>query len=109
MTIEIMKKIKIKINSYEIEVLVELLSIVGNNIVIDRDFKVVRSVLLPVYKRLANRTVNLGLKNKKMNFSMAFHEAHYLEMFLQDFKYWSNEYINNVTLQIKNEINQQLA
>ncbi|WP_271770417.1 hypothetical protein [Aquimarina algiphila] len=105
-----MKKIKIMVNTMEIEVLNEIFSLINRITDPTRESRVARSALLSVCQRLKSKSVNGYLKNKKLSFSMAFYEAHYLEMFLRDvYKYDYGEYAWNVILTVKNELNQQLA
>ncbi|WP_271765953.1 hypothetical protein [Aquimarina algiphila] len=105
-----MKKIKVKINTMEIEVLNEIFYFINRITDPNRESRVARSALLSISKRLKSKTMNTYPKNKKLSFTMAFYEAHFLELFLKDIhRYDFGEYAWNVILTLKNELNQQLA
>ncbi|KZS41883.1 hypothetical protein AWE51_00105 [Aquimarina aggregata] len=104
-----MKKINLKINTLEINVLLNLSSLEDNSVLQDTQRRVARSILLPVFKRLTGRSINTHPANYKMSFKLSYHEAYYLEMFLQDFNANLGVYEWNVVLQLKNFLNKELT
>ncbi len=105
-----MKKVKIKINASELEVLNRLLCLVEKSTPTLRESKALKSALLPVIKKLSVKGINDYPKSQKMDFTMAFYEAHYMEIFLQDLGHMvDDEYSINFILKLKNYLHQQVS
>ena len=109
-------KIPLKLSSNQLGVLVHSFNALPHLPNKERDVKVARSILDKVAIKLKKKYVEIDhnktlfSKEKKINLSIEFYEAHYLEQFtiiIDD--YPMSEYDRNVIRFIRNNLNQKLA
>jgi hypothetical protein len=109
-------KVAIKISLQQLGSLVYSFNHIAKLPVTDREEKVRRSCLDKIVIKLKKKHVEeaykatLFLPKKKLNFTMEFHEAYFLEKFLtiiDDFPL--NEYDRNVLRFIRHDLNQKTA
>jgi len=109
-------KIALKISLQQLGALVYSFNHIATIPVTDRKVKVARSCLDDIVIKLKKKHAEEDYKRtlfspkKKINFSLKYHEAHYLENYLiivDDFA--MSEYDRNVLLFIRSELNQKLA
>ena len=109
-------KIALKISLQQLGALVYSFNHIAKIPLTERKVKVARSCLDRVVIKLKKKhaeedyKTNLFTPKKKINFTMEYHEAHYLENYLiivDD--YAMSEYDRNVLRYIRSELNQKLA
>jgi ABC-type phosphate transport system auxiliary subunit len=109
-------KIKLKLSESQLNALVSTFSCLTVNSLNNRDVRVARSVLDKVVLKFQKKqletqlSANLFNRKKQYSFSFEYYEAHYLERFLEIAQTFETEqYTLNVLLQLKLNINKQLA
>lgn len=111
-----MIKITLKLSLLQLGALVHSFNCIGHIPVKSRDVKVARSILDKVVIKLKKKHVEESYKQtlfspkKKMNFSLEYHEAHYLEYFTTIVEQFAmSDYDRNVIRFIRSELNQKLS
>jgi hypothetical protein len=109
-------KVALKISLQQLESLVYSFNHIAAIPVTDRETKVRRSCLDKIVIKLKKKHVEEAYKanrntlKKKLNFTMEFYEAHYLEMYLLIADQFEMcEYDRNVLRFIRHDLNQKLA
>lgn len=109
-------KIALKLSLQQLGSLVYSFNHIAKIPITDRKVKVARSCLDKIVIKLKKKHAeedyksNLFTPKKKINFSLEFHEAHYLENYLVIVdEYAMNDYDRNVLRFIRNDLNQKLA
>lgn len=109
-------KVAIKISLQQLGSLVYSFNHIAKIPVTDREEKVRRSCLDKIVIKLKKKYVeeaykaNIFSQKKKLNFTMEFHEAYFLEKFLIIVdEYAMCEYDRNVLRFIRHDLNQKLA
>jgi hypothetical protein len=109
-------KIKLRLSESQLNALVSTFAYLSEYPINNRKVRVARSVLDKVVLKFQKKhlevklTANLFNLKKRYSFSFEYHEAHYLEEFVNIAQtFCKDTYTLNVLRQIKSTINQQLT